>query len=388
MSGVDRGAVISGVGISAVGRPAGKSALALTVDAALAAIGDAGLHRDDIDGLSTYPGLTADPPGASPVGVSALSEALRLRLNWFCGAAEIPGQLGAVINAIAAVQAGLARHVLCYRTVYEHSSSTSQRHGAVGPTMLKQFEWQLPFHAYSAANWVALQAEAYRHRYGVGREALAEIAVTERAHAALNPHAVYRAPLSVEDYFAARMISTPFGLYDCDVPVDGSVALVVSAEETAGDLRVPPVRIEAIGSALTGRDTWDQRSDLAEMGAHDAGRMLWQRTDLRPGDVDVAEVYDGFSFHVLAWLEALGFAEPGGAGELVKDGGIALGSRMPVNTNGGQLSGGRLHGFATVWEACLQLRGEAGARQVADAEVAVAAAGGGPLGSCLLLTGS
>ena len=143
-----------------------------------------------------------------------------------------------------------------------------------------------------------------------------------------------------------------------------------------------------MGTALRGRPSWDQFDDLTTMALRDASAMLWNRTELTHADVDVAELYDGFSFIALAWLEALGFCGKGEGGPFV-DGGtrIALDGQIPLNTQGGQLSGGRLHGFGFLHEACLQLRGEAGARQVPGLpQVAVAAAGCGPLGGCLLLT--
>ena len=164
--------------------------------------------------------------------------------------------------------------------------------------------------------------------------------------------------------------------------------MIVSAVDAARDLRRPPLRVEAIGSALRGRPSWDQFDDLSTMALRDAAAMLWERTDLGPADVDVAELYDGFSFIALAWLEALGFCGKGEGGPFIEGGRrIALDGEIPLNTNGGQLSGGRLHGYGFLHEACLQLWGEGGARQVpGDPQVAVAAAGGGPLGGCLLLT--
>jgi acetyl-CoA acetyltransferase len=184
------------------------------------------------------------------------------------------------------------------------------------------------------------------------------------------------------------MISTPLCLYDCDVPVDGSTALIVSRRELADDLRRPPVNVEAVGTALSGRPSWDQFDDLTSMAARDAASMMWSRTDLGPADVDVAELYDGFSFLALVWLEALGFCPKGEGGPFVEGGTrIALEGPLPLNTQGGQLSGGRLHGFGFLHEACVQLWGEGGGRQVADdPQVAVASAGGGPLASSMLLT--
>ena len=389
----ERRAALTGIGQSEVGRRLDRDPLALTVDACLAAIEDAGLSREQIDGLSTYPGAMLGPgaPGFSGAGVVDVQEALRLNLNWFAGGAELPGQLGSVVNACAAVATGLARHVLCFRTVWEGSAQRGGRRagiGAGGPARVGGFmQWVLPYGAASAANWIAMFAQRHFHEFGTTREQLAWIALNARRNAAGNPRAIYRDPMTLDDYMAARMISTPFCLYDCDVPCDGATAVIVSHVDAARDLRRTPLRVEAVGSALHGRPSWDQFDDLTTMALRDASRMLWQRTDLGPGDVDVAELYDGFSFIALAWLEALGFCGRGEGGPFIEGGKrIALDGEIPLNTQGGQLSGGRLHGYGFLHEACLQLWGEGGERQVPGApQVAVAAAGGGPLGSCLLL---
>ncbi len=393
-------AVISGVGQSQVGRRIDRDPLDLTVDAALAAVADAGLTLADIDGIATYPGNMDTPPGFSGVGVAELQDALRLDLDWFAGGLEAPGQLGSVINACMAVACGLARHVVCFRTVWEATAQGRKGRSAVMPGIgaaeggagsfrVGSFmQWSLPFGAPSAANWIAMMAQRHFHEYGTTREQLGWIAVNARRNAGLNPNAIYRDPMSLDDYLGARMISSPLCLYDCDVPADGSTAIVVSATDTAADLRRSPVSVEAVGTAIHGRPSWDQWDDLTTMALRDAAAMMWDRTDLTPSDVDVAECYDGFSFITLCWLEALGFCAKGEGGPFV-DGGerIALDGALPLNTHGGQLSAGRLHGYGFLHEACLQLWGEGGDRQVAgDPEVAVAAAGGGPLGGCLLLT--
>jgi len=394
---LERRAAISGIGQSEYGRRMERDPLALTADACLAAIEDAGLRRQDIDGLSTYPGAGIQgAPGFTGAGVSEVQEMLRLDLDWFCGGPELPGQLGAVINACAAVATGLARHVLCFRTVWESTAQGKGRRAGIGTGGGGSFrasgimEWTLPFGAASAACWIAMMAQRHFHEYGTTREQLAQIALNARRNAGLNPKAIYRDPMSLEDYFAARMITTPFCLFDCDVPVDGSTAFIVSSLEAARDLRRPPVRVEAVGSALHGRPSWDQFDDLTTMAARDAAKMMWSRTDLRPADVDVAQLYDGFSFITLSWLEALGFCGVGEGGPFIEGGQrIALEGEIPVNTHGGQLSAGRLHGFGFLHEACVQLWGEGGERQVpGDPQVAIAAAGGGPLGGCLLVTRS
>jgi acetyl-CoA acetyltransferase len=248
----------------------------------------------------------------------------------------------------------------------------------------------LPFGAFSAANWLALSAQRHFHEFGTTREQLGMIAVNGRRHAALNPRAVYREPMTLDDYLGARTITTPFGLYDCDVPVDGSTALIVSRADHRADVDHPVACVEAVGTALRGRPSWDQWDDLTTMAARDAGAHMWTRTDLRPSDVDVAELYDGFSFLTLVWLEALGFCGRGESGSYVEGGErIGVGGELPLNTNGGQLSGGRLHGFGFLHEACAQLRGEGGERQVpGEPEVAVVSNGGGPIAGAMLLTRS
>ena len=182
------------------------------------------------------------------------------------------------------------------------------------------------------------------------------------------------------------MISSPLRLFDCDVPLDGSTAIVISAADTAPDLRAP-VRIEAMAGVSESRPFWDQFEDMTRVGYASAAAM-WNRTDLKAGDVDVAQLYDGFTIEAVWWLEALGFCGTGEAGDFV-DGGkrIALGGELPLNTWGGQLSGGRLHAaFGHTAEAVRQLRGEAGDRQVPGAEVAVVTCAGGIEGGAALLT--
>jgi acetyl-CoA acetyltransferase len=401
----ERRAVISGVGQSEVGRRIYRDPLGLTIDATLEAVEHAGLRLSDIDGIATYPGNMDVPPGFSGVGVVELQDALRLELDWFSGGLELPGQLGAVANAIAAVSTGLANHVVCFRTVWEASAQGDRGRAAVttgggGGSSYRAtgfMQWTLPFGAPSAAIWIAMMANLHFHRYGTTREQLAWIALNARRNAEANPKAIYRTPMTLEDYLEVRMISEPLCLYDCDVPADGSTAVVVSRADAAADLARPPVRVEAVGTALRGRPSWDQFDDLTTMALRDASAMMWERTDLTPADVQVAELYDGFSFITLCWLEALGFCARGEGGAFVEGGArIARGAcgvpgSVALNTHGGQLSAGRLHGFGFLHEACLQLWGEAGERQCrtplgGDPEVAIAAAGGGPLASSLLLT--
>jgi acetyl-CoA acetyltransferase len=398
---LERRAVISGIGQSDIGRRLGRSELDLTIEAGLAAIVDAGLKREDIDGLSTYPGMGVGTGGFAGPTSPEVQDAMGLSLNWHDGGGEGAGQMRAVISASLAVAAGLARHVLVYRTVTEGSAQGTGGRQGIGspggggggvPRFGGFMQWSLPFGAVSAANWLAMVAQRRMHEFGLTREQLGAIAVNNRANAGLNPKAIYRDPMSMDDYLAARMITTPLCLFDCDAPCDGATAVVVSHRDVAGDLDHPAVQINAVGTALRGRPSWDQFDDMTTMAARDAGASMWERTELTPRDVDTAQLYDGFSILAITWIEALGFCGRGESGPFVEGGAnIARDGLLPLNTAGGQLSGGRLHGFGLIHEACVQLRGEGGERQVVrpggrPVEVAAVANGGGPIAGSMLLT--
>jgi acetyl-CoA acetyltransferase/uncharacterized OB-fold protein len=379
---------LTGIGMSKISRHSGVDPLSLTIEACRMAVADAGLTMSDIDGLSTYPGGPASS-GFSEGGVPALEESLRVRPTWFNGSMETPGQGGSVVNAMLAVAAGLCRHVLCFRTVWE--SSANDRRRSQPPTSARlegDFStWRHVYGAMSAANWIGMNASNHFHKYGTTRDALAAVALNARRNAALNPAAIYREPLTIDDYYAARMITTPFGLYDCDVPVDGSVAVVVSAKDAARDGPHPPILVESVGTQIIERLSWDQGTLSHEPQTQGPAAHLWSRSSLTPKDVHVAELYDGFTFNCLSWIEALGFCGIGEIGDYLADPDrISLGGELPLNTFGGQLSAGRTHGYGYIHEAVVQLRGDAGARQVANAEVAVVSTGGGTPGGCFLFT--
>ncbi len=384
----ERKVVISGVGQSAIGRQVPRSGLQLTLDAITAAVADAGLVLDDIDGLAMFPGGgAANLPGYANGYLYEVQDALGLTTRWRQG--QVEGMSLPFYGPAQAVATGQARHAVVWRTVKEGSAARRAggrpAYGSTKPLAEGPMAWWLPLGALSPVCHVAPYATRYMHEYGVTREQLAWIPVTQRAHAALNPDAVYRTPLTVDEYLTSRMISSPICLYDCDVPADGSTAIVVSAMGTAPDLRAP-VRIEAMAGVIDDRPSWDQWRDMGRVGYATAAAM-WQRTDLRPADVDVAQIYDGFTIEAVWWLEAMGFCGTGEAGDFVEGGErISLGGDLPMNTWGGQLSGGRLHaGFGHTAEAVRQLRGEAGDRQVEHAEVAaVTNVGGFEAGAAIL----
>lgn len=381
---------ITGIGQSKVGRPSDRSAMQLTLDACLEAIADAGLSVDDIDGLLNHFGKVSGGGGISPVGTVEAMIALGIRPVWTNpSSSEGPGHMGAIFQAVMAVATGLCRHVLVFRTVNQATVRMTSREATLltgsGARVDGGNAYFVPYHAHSPANMWALYAQAYFDKYGAGPEQLGWLAVNGRRMAASNPNAIYRKPITLDDYLGARMISTPLRLFDCDTHIDGSTALIISHKDAAKDLRNPPLAIEAIGMGIGGLGEGLHEGDFTRIRADDAGQRLWARTDMKPKDVDCAQIYDGFSIHMWLWMEALQLVGRGEAAAFV-DGGerIDLTGELPMNTGGGQLSGGRFHGYGHTHEACVQLWGRGGDRQVKDAGTCIVANGGYGYGAMLL----
>ena len=244
-------------------------------------------------------------------------------------------------------------------------------------------QWTAPFNALSAANWTAQYAMRHVKRYGLTREQLAQIALTDRAHAALNPRALVQEPLTMDEYLSARMISTPLCLYDCDRYTDASTVLIVSAQDALDEVSCTPIRIAAMAGSVE-RLSWDQAEWMA---CYATGADLWTRTDYTAGRCRYRAA--------LRRLQLPGDRLAGSAGILRHRRRrafhrgrqrIALDGELPLNTFGGQIGAGRLHGFGFAHEAVVQLRGKGGARQIpGDPRVAVCTSGGGPLATALLL---
>ncbi|MES2978813.1 MAG: thiolase family protein [Pseudomonadota bacterium] len=386
----EKSIAITGIGQSAVTREPGVGALRLTLEACRAAIADAGLSIDEIDGIASYPGTPDNGTGFSPVGLHDVRMAMNLRPQWYASTSmESAAQMSALFASINALAAGMARHVLVFRTTAEatarRNAAGAMAWGAGARRVEGMWQWTVPFGGHSPAPWYGLFAQRYFYEHGLTSEGLGAIALNGRKMAAGNPAAIYREPITLDDYMGSRMIASPLRLYDCDVPVDGSVAFVLSRVDAAGDLRNPPLRFEAIGCSFDGGGV-RAPTDLTSFGAESPARMMWSRTDLRLADIDVAQIYDGFSILTVHWLEALGFFAKGEAGDYLSEPGrFGLQANLPMNTGGGQLSAGRLHGFGHIHEACVQLWGRGGARQVADQpRVALVCNGAYGLG-CLLL---
>jgi acetyl-CoA acetyltransferase len=228
--------------------------------------------------------------------------------------------------------------------------------------------------------------QRHMQQYGTTYEQFAANAVTARYHASLHPEAIFRDPITVQDYLDARFISEPLRLLDCDYPVDSAAAVIFTTPERANDWKQKPVNVEAYAlSAIRDFDmsllddfTWNAPAHCAE--------TMWSRTDLKPSDVDTAQLYDGFSIITFEWLEALGFCGRGESGPFIEAGNTRLGGSLPLNTDGGATNFGRRHGANFCIEAIRQIRGQADAHQVPGAEVAVWSNAVGCFAGSVLLT--
>ncbi|HTK61438.1 MAG TPA: lipid-transfer protein [Pseudonocardia sp.] len=373
-------AAITGIGATEFSGDSGMSVAKLALIACRAAVGDAGLVRDDIDGLVTFHDNDSSPVRdvATALGLPTLrwwSDTL-CGGNWACAA---------VAQAAMAVATGMANHVLVYRAMNGRSGHRLGRFG--GARTDGAYQFLAPYGFGSPAQIFGMFARRHMHEFGTTKEDLGHVAITLREHAARNERAVARDPLTMSTYLQARVIADPFSLYDCCRETDGAVALVVSAAETAADLRHPPVYVHAAvhGAGNAPRLPFDRWSDFSTGCFPRLADELFAKAACDRADVDVALLYDAFTFEVIHQLEEIGFCGRGEGGGFVREGNIRLGGRLPVNTHGGLLSEGYIHGLNHSVEAVTQLRGDGGARQVDGAELALVTAYGFVSGGMLLL---
>ena len=348
-----------------------KTPYQIHAESARGALEDAGLTIADVDGLFTS--------GVGPIGILSLAQHLNLRPDYLDSQA-IGGSsfVSHCLHAAAAIDAGLCSVAL----VTYGSTAASERFaiGTGGGGMGDPADhFEAPFGPTIVGSY-ALCAQRHMHEYGTTSAQLAEIAVTMRRHAALNPHAKYRDPITVDDVLASRVISSPLHLLDCCMISDGGGALVLTSRERSRDLKKRPVAI--LGGAEAVRHHGVGERDLLDIAARQSGPLALARAGVAHTDVDCCMVYDSYTITVLMTLEALGFCRPGEGGAYCADGRIGLAGELPLNTDGGGLSSNHpgMRGIFLVIEAVRQLRGERGAAQVSDAEVALVHGTGGMLG--------
>jgi 17-hydroxy-3-oxo-4-pregnene-20-carboxyl-CoA lyase len=379
-------AAVAGIGATEFSKESGRSELQLAAEACLAAIRDAGLTPADVDGLVTF---TQDANSEIAVQRELGIGGLRFfaRVEYGGGAA-----CGTVAQAAMAVATGQADVVVCYRAFNERSGQRfGQAARAAGGATATDLEmsWHVPFGLATPASWVAMQARRYLYEYGATSEDFGRVAVAMRRHAATNPKAWFHGrPITLADHQESRWIVDPLRLLDCCQESDGGVALVVTSLERALDLPHSPAVISAAAQG-TGPDQMMMFSyysgDIATLPAMGrVGEQLWRQSALAPADIDVAILYDHFTPFVLIQLEELGFCPRGEAKEYVKDGGIGLDGRLPVNPHGGQLGEAYIHGMNGIAEGVRQLRGTSANQLDSVANVLVTAGTGVPTSGLIL----
>jgi acetyl-CoA acetyltransferase len=363
----DRTSIV-GVGFTTFTRNSGVSTATLAVDAIDHALADAGLSRGDVDGLATYSlGDSIGPPQLAPMlGLKDLSFWVHQR-----GGGSVSHSI--IGQAALACATGQADVVVCYRSLNARSEARMAGAGLSTARTL-EVQYREPYGLVSPTQEYALAARQHMHRYGTTHEHLGAVAVAQREYASLNERAMMRAPLTLDQYMASRWIADPLRLLDCCLESDGACAVVVTSTERAKDLRQLPVKISGAAWGLGHTSISNGWPDQSESAAIYTAPRVFAMAGLTPKDVDVAELYDCYTYVVLVQLEDLGFCRKGEAGDFVADGQTRLGGSLPVNTHGGNLSEAYIHGMTHVCEAVLQLRGACGDRQVVGAEVAISAA--------------
>jgi acetyl-CoA acetyltransferase len=368
---VSRRVAIAGIALSDVGRVDHETPYALVAQGARRAVADAGLKPSDIDGIaSTSLGAMA------PIDVA---EYMGIKPRWV-DSTTVGGASWEVMAAHAAdaISQGHADVILLsYGSTTRADLRKKLRTASINWGTRGPNQWEAPY-GHTLISKYAMAARRHMHQYGTTMDQLAEIAVSARFNAALNPDAYYRDPITIDEVNSGPMIADPFTKLHCCIRSDGGAAIVLVAEDRVADLPTKPVWILGTGEATSHMMTsqWD---DMTTGPAKVSGKLAFERAGVTPDDIDVAEIYDAFTYMLLMTMEDLGFCGPGEAGAFVESGRLRLGGELPTNTDGGGLSACHpgQRGLFLIVEAARQLRGEAGDRQVPDAKLAAVSGTGG-----------
>jgi acetyl-CoA acetyltransferase len=376
-------AAIAGVGYTPFYRDSQRSVLSLATEACRNAAEDAGLALSEIDGIVSFMVMN-DSVRAQSIATTLAVPELRFVVD-----SDLGGQAPCYLTWLAAmaIETGRAKNVLVFRALNGRSGS---RVGTMQfPGMGGQYRYPLGYDSYLM--YVAMWAQRYLYETNQGPEDLAAVALAQRAYALENDRAFRRRELTLEGYLASEYVVNPFRVDDCTVEVDGACAVLVTSVERARDLLHPPAVIASgayRAGARPGLDIGDHLlwSDYTRNYNSYLREDLFAVAGLGPGDVQLAEIYDCFTSTVLMSIEGLDLCGRGEAGAFVRAGNTSLSGSLPMNTNGGLLSEGYLHGMNTVAEAALQIQGRGGSRQAPKHEVCVVTSGALMDGSAIVLT--
>jgi acetyl-CoA acetyltransferase len=380
---------IVGTGFSEVARHSEQSVGRLALDACRRAVDDAGLDIMEVDGLATYPLMLYGPQsidGTHFAGIRFVGQALQLpRLSWSCSVTT-GTVMAALVEAINAVATGSCTTALVWRAMHNPRDPQGE-YGYRDIPAAGTDQFTRPYGLSHTVMNFALPYSRYMGRYGATREHMATFAVNNRANAALNPEGAFHGKaIGRDDYLTSPMVTDPLCMLDCDMPVDGVGAVVVTTAERAQSLRHAPAYVT--GRASLGLD-YVHAPVMTLEGYQEAAarlaRLLWASSGMSARDVDVAMVYDGFSYFVYLWLEAFGFCGEGEAFAFIQDGRIAVDGELPLNTSGGALGMGRLHGTPQLIEGVRQIQGRCGPRQARRAGTVLVQAGGPSTGNAAVV---
>ena len=377
-----RKAAIVGVGYTDFSGESGRTTLELALQATEMALEDAGLELGPVDGLLSY-------HMGDSVPVTTVARAMGLpQFRWHNDFAGGGSQCASILgDAAMVIEAGLAETIVIYRAL---NGRSGKRMGQVGLGAGDDGEAQFltPYGFRGPVNLFALVAQPYAIERGLTPEDMAALVIQQRAKAVVNPKALLRDPLTVTDYLASPMIASPLRKLDCCLETDGACALVVTSAERAKRLRNRPVLIHAaVRGGGPGCGAMDKGgANPTRIFSHYVAPMIFSAAGMKPGDIDLLQLYDAYSYLLLNQLEDFGYCRKAELGEIIRGGRLGRNGDLPTNLNGGLLSEGYVHGLNNVVEAVEQLRGKAGDRQAARATTALVTGFGGSFGSAAILT--
>ncbi len=379
-------AAIAGIGMTDFSKHSGVSELSLAAQCIKAACDDAGIDPAEIDGLVSYTlDSTDEIEVARAVGAGDLT--FFSRINYGGGAA-----VGTILQAVMAVATGQASTVVCWRAMNGRSGQRMGQgvSGNISSSDLIHWSWYMAYGMLTPGSWIAMIANKYMHKYGVTREDLGRVAISQRNYALSNPRAFgYGKPLTMDAYLNSKMIAEPLCLYDFCQETDGGCAILITSVERARTLQQKPVIIRGVTQASTqGQEqmTSYYRSELDSLPEMElAARRVYDMAGLGPADIDAACLYDAFSSEIIMQLESFGFCDAGEGKDMVRDGALDIDGRLPNNTHGGLLSEGYIHGMNNIAEGARLIRGDSTGQPSKNVEHVLVSSGVGvPTGALIL----